>query len=40
MHSPFAFLCRFGKDTTSYGAGGIFRPTVKYVKEVPVETVK
>ena len=31
---------KFNKDTTSAGAGGLYRPTTHLVKGVPPETVK
>ena len=31
---------KFEKDTTSYGAGGLYRPTAYLVKGVPPDTIK
>ena len=31
---------KFDKDTTSSGAGGLYRPTAHLVKGVPPETIK
>lgn len=30
----------FGQETTSWGAGGLFRPTSKFIQGVPEEQIK
>ncbi|XP_061196294.1 D-aspartate oxidase-like [Saccostrea echinata] len=31
---------KFGQETTSWGAGGLFRPTAKFIRGVPEETIR
>ncbi|XP_078338665.1 D-aspartate oxidase-like [Crassostrea virginica] len=31
---------KFGQETTSWGAGGLFRPTAKFIRGIPEETIR
>ena len=31
---------KFGNETTSSGAGGLFRPSIAHIKGVPVDTIR
>lgn len=31
---------KFGQETTSWGAGGLFRPTAKFIQGVPEEKIR